>query len=242
MKKYQEEFRIRYSDCDRFGKLKLRAVFDYAQEIAGNHATLLGCGDQLREHRSLAWILSRMRVRMLEWPKSETQVHVETWPSGFNRLFATREFRFRTGKEQRVFAEGTSYWLLFNLETQRLAITQKEMEGLNLDTDDAERIFLNLDKLKGEEAAPVVTEFQVYEHQIDINRHLNNAEYAAFLQDALGYGCYPSELQINFQKEVPPQSKISICGHKDAESFSFSGFVGEEEVFLAEGTLFRPSC
>lgn len=237
MQKYQEDFRIRYSDCDRYGKLKLRAVFDYAQEIAGNHATLLGCGDQLREQRQLAWILSRMRVRMLEWPKSETQVHVETWPSGFNRLFATREFRFRTGKDARVFAEGTSYWLLLNLQTQRLAITQREMEGLDLDTDDAERIFSDLDKLKGEKNAPLIGEFQVYEHQIDINHHLNNAEYAAFLQDALGCGCYPSELQINFQKAIPPQSTISIRGSKTAESFSFAGFVGDDEAFLASGTL-----
>ena len=102
MKLHQEEFRIRYSDCDRYSRLKLHAIFDYEQEIAGNHATLLGFGDQFREERRLAWILSRMKLRIREYPTSETKVTVATWSSGYNRAFATREFRFMTGAENRA--------------------------------------------------------------------------------------------------------------------------------------------
>ena len=235
MKLHLEEFRIRYSDCDRYGRLKLHTVFDYAQEIAGNHATLLGFGDQFREERRLAWILSRMKLRIREYPTSETKVTVATWASGYNRAFATREFRFMTGAENRVFAEGTSYWLLLGIETGRLAIASREMSEIPLDYADAEHIFPELGKLPGCPDAPVIGEFNIYEHQIDVNCHLNNTEYASLVQDALGPGVYPAELQINYQRAVPPQSKLLIRGTSDEHSFSLAGYLDDAESFTVTG-------
>ena len=235
MKPYQEEFRIRYSDCDRFSRLKLHAIFDYAQEIAGNNATYLGFGDQFRDERHLAWILSRMKLRILEYPTAEKLVTVQTWPSGFNRAFATREFRFMTGPEKRVFAEGTSYWLLLNLQSGRLAIAPREMADFPLDYSDTEHIFTDLDKLAGDPNAPLLAEFNIYEHQIDFNCHLNNTEYASLIQDALGVGAYPTLLQINYQREVPPQSKLLVRGTKDEHSFSLAGYLEDTEAFSVVG-------
>ena len=235
MNTYQESFRIRYSDCDRYGKLKLQAVFDYAQEIAGNHAQRLGFGDQLRKERNLAWVLSRMKLRIREYPKSETQVKVTTWSSGYNRVFATRELRFTTGAEDRVFAEATSCWLLVNMETSRVAIPQRELAAFHLDEQGIERIFTDLDKLQGNPDAPVMGSFSIYEHQIDINSHLNNTEYASILQDAIGFGCYPTELQINYQKEIPPSSTVVVRGTREAGRFSLTGYLDGEESFNVIG-------
>ena len=235
MKLYQEQFRIRYSDCDRLGRLKLHSVLDYGQEIGGIHATRLGFGDQMREQHHLAWVLSRVKIKMYEYPKSETTVKVTTWPSGFNRAFATRECRFTTGTTDRVFAESTSFWLLVNMNTQKLTIAQRELADFNLDEPDAEHIFDNVDKLNGNPDAPIIGSFQIYEHQIDVNCHLNNTEYASLVQDTLGVGCYPTELQINYQKEIPPQSTVAIRGQRDESSFSMTGYVDGVESFNAIG-------
>ena len=92
MNTYTEPFRIRYSEGDRHGRLKLRTFFDYAQEVAGNHATALGCGLEALLARRQAWVLSRIRVRFRQYPSIGETVTMKTWPSGFAPLFARREF------------------------------------------------------------------------------------------------------------------------------------------------------
>ena len=198
---------------------------------------LTACSASASEEGSLIDRLLASLLPQTEYPKSETNVKVTTWPSGFNRAFASRECRFTTGTTDRVFAELTSYWLVVNMETRKIAIAQRELADFNLDEQNAEHIFDDVDKLNGTPDAPVMGEFQIYEHQIDVNCHLNNTEYASLVQDALGVGCYPTELQINYQKEIPPQSTVVIRGNRDNASFSMTGYVDGIESFNAVGKL-----
>ena len=36
---HTEEFALRYSECDRNGRMKLKTFFDFAQDVAGVHAS-----------------------------------------------------------------------------------------------------------------------------------------------------------------------------------------------------------
>ena len=235
MNTYQETFRVRYSEGDRHGCLKLRTFFDYAQEVAGNHATALGCGLEALLAHHQAWVLSRIRVRFHQYPSIGSTVTLKTWPSGFDHLFARREFEL-TGADGTVLAEATSLWLFLDTAQLRILNAANEIGELMPDNSALPVYFTELGKL----AVPAegqTAEFAIRETQIDLNGHLNNAEYAAFIQDALGAGCYPSELQVNYQKSVPPGSLLNVIFAREGQRFHIAGRVGDTVAFAAHGIL-----
>ena len=235
MNTYQETFRIRYSEGDRRGRLKLRAFFDYAQEVAGTHATALGCGLEALLARKQAWVLSRIRVRFHAYPSIGNAVTLKTWPSGFDHLFARREFELHAA-DGSLLVEATSFWLFLDTENLRILNAVKEIGELMPDNSGLPVHFTELGKL----AAPAEgesIEFPVRETQIDLNGHLNNAEYAGILQDVLGEGCYPHELQVNYQKSVPPGSRLAISCVRHGQDFQIAGRVEDTVAFAAGGTL-----
>ncbi|MBQ9367405.1 MAG: hypothetical protein IJT83_06450 [Victivallales bacterium] len=118
MNTYTQSFSIRYSELNRNGLLKDEAFFDIFQEVASRHAEQLGCG--FGTMGSLTWVLSKIRIQVLRTPGKGSTVTVKTWPSGFNRLYATREGLFADGDGE--LARVTSYWLLIDLKTLRPSV------------------------------------------------------------------------------------------------------------------------
>ncbi len=234
MNTYQETFRVRYSEGDRHGRLKLRTFFDYAQEVAGSHATALGCGLEALLARRQAWVLSRIRVRFHQYPSIGELVTMKTWPSGFDHLFARREFEL-VNADGALLVEATSFWLFLDTEHMRILNAVKEIGELMPDNSALPVHFAEVGKLATPTAGDLA-EFPIRETQIDLNGHLNNAEYAAFIQDMLGEGSRPAELQVNYQKSVPPQSRLAVTCERDGQNFQIAGRVGDTVAFAAAGS------
>ncbi len=239
MDTYSETYIVRYSEVDRFGFLKLRTLFDYAQQVAGVHAGKLQLATaQLQQHH-MTWMLARMRLRISDYPVACEEVHVRTWPSGLDRLFATREYEF-SRPDGAVFAYASSCWLIFDTEKMRILPAGRVLEGTGLAEQDpgVPRFFTGLDKLPiPQEEMPLLRECTVGETQIDVNHHVNNAVYADYLQDAFGPGCRPWEFQINYQKGIPPESRVQLRGrHEASGEFQLVGHVDGAAAFEIAGT------
>lgn len=235
-----QEFLLRFSESDRFGRMKLRTFFDYAQEIAGVHAALLGVGTEALRASKQAWFLSRVHMKINAYPVVGDRVEVLTYPCGFERLFARREFQMSVAGKG-VMATATTDWLLMDIEAMRILPAPRLLASIMPDNSDLPISFPELGKLQApdEENAQKITEFPIRGTMIDINAHMNNAEYAGILQDVLGMGVYPREFQLNYQKGVPPESRLVVAETRDAEgNFACAGRVDGAVAFEAAGTLF----
>ena len=115
---HRETFRVRCRETDRNGLLKLSSWFDFLQEAAANHAARLGVGLEALSERGLLWVLSRLHLSICRYPAIGEPVTVETWPNGFRRLFAHRQFRL-TGEDGGELAVASSAWLLLSAEKLR---------------------------------------------------------------------------------------------------------------------------
>ena len=233
---FEEQFDLRFSECDRHGRMKLKTLFDYAQEAGGAHATALGVGAAALRQKQQAWFLSRMRVRFSAYPVIGEKVTVTTWPSGFDRLFSLRDYRFSTA-DKGEFAVATSDWLLMDTAAMRILPVAKLLAGLLPENLDRPPVFPSLGKL------PVAPEDghgalrKITATQIDINGHLNNTEYAGIVQDALGMGVYPEEFQLNYQKGVPPETLLCVDGSHDGKNFVLTGRMEGAVAFEAAGSI-----
>ncbi len=244
---WRQRFSPRHSEVDRHGRVKLRSVFDYLQEAAALHAENLGCGMRFLLENNKMWVLSRLHVRLERPLLLSEELTVETYPLGFNKLFAVREFYISDSAGAEVL-RGTSLWLLLAADTLRplrpeasLAVPLPYNSGLA-------EFFPEPGKLvPPDEVGPAApaAEFEVTDARIDLNDHLNNAEYAAMVHDALAVrlGGSPSvrEIQVNFIAASRLGEKITVSAAVLPDGgFFAAGFAPDGQAkFHAAGTLFQ---
>ncbi len=235
------EYLVRHSEADRAGKLKLRAIADYFQEGAAQHAEKLGCGLEYLKQTGKFWVLSRLRIRFFRRPGIGEKLTLLTYPRGAEQgLFARREYRLHDAKGEDI-AHASSYWLLLSLPRLRPERMASLQETLPNNSEKA-IAFESLERAPLP-AAPVELGTRiVYESGIDVNAHLNNAAYFDFAADAL-QSLAPerevAEIQINFLRALAKDDAIRLEGESSAEAFNIAGILPSETSFQVFG-LFRP--
>jgi medium-chain acyl-[acyl-carrier-protein] hydrolase len=166
---------------DAFGTLALPALAGYLQEIAGQHATALGCGIEVLQARGLTWVLARQRVEVPTPVRLGDELEIETWPSGVERLLVSREFTVRRGGEQ--VARATTAWLVLDVAARRPV-----RPDAVLDPSLRPRL-TSLAPLALRLAAPAPSaaerRFDVRYADIDLNRHVNNTSYVAWALECI---------------------------------------------------------
>lgn len=111
-------FPVHSYEVDAFGTLVAPAVSGYLQEVAGRHAALLGVGLDVLRARGLTWVLARQRLELPAPVSLGDTLAVETWPSGLERLAATREFLARRGDGAEA-VRATTVWYVLDLATRK---------------------------------------------------------------------------------------------------------------------------
>lgn len=217
---WEETFAIRHTEVTRDGAVRIDTIFDYMQEAAANHAANLGCGLAALEERGMMWVLSRLKLAVRRTPHLGECVTVSTWPSGIEKLFATREFVLRCGEE--TVAEGSSCWLLLDRGKMRPLRVMESLPERLPDNSRRLRIFSGLDKLPRRPCQDPVT-VEIHESMIDVNRHMNNARYITQLFDWLSLRLFHApeihEIQANFLIGTAPGSSLTISGDLSGDTW-----------------------
>ena len=180
---WTEQYRVRHTEVTREGFLRADVFFDYMQEAAANHAKHIGVGLEALNSVGLMWVLSRLKLQVLHTPLLGETVSVTTWPSGIERLFATREFILKNEKEE-IVARASSCWILLDQARMHPRKVLETLPAKLPDNSARERNFTNLDKLT---RLPVSnpSRMRIPESMIDVNRHMNNARYVTGVFDWL---------------------------------------------------------
>jgi medium-chain acyl-[acyl-carrier-protein] hydrolase len=180
---WTDEVRVRSYDVTPQGTASVLALADYFQEAAGRHAAELGVSmqDLLAENR--AWVLAHFRMEIDRLPAWNEEITIETWPSGLERLFATREVVFRD-EEGKDLARGTSSWLVIDTERRRPV---RPPDGLyDIETPDRPApLDTDLDDLPAPGRIDCERDFTVRYHDLDLNRHVNNVRYLEWALETL---------------------------------------------------------
>lgn len=234
----KERILIRHHNVDAEGRLKVAGLCDFFQDAAARHADKIGVGLRFLAGHSMAWVLSRLRVEVLRYPEVDEEVEVMTYPSGFQRLFAMREFAV-TDLSGAPVARATSAWLLLERENFRPC---RASDVISISDDSVisklPRHFPLPGKLREPDGMPPAArlECRVLPSEIDLNRHFNNAMYAARMSDVLD-GASPSEFQLNFQRSVAVGETVEYLAWRDGGNFTVSGRVAGDECFMASGVF-----
>lgn len=199
---FRELFRIRASEMGPDARLRLPALFDLFQEVAGSNAEALGWGSEVLLARGQTWILSRLALRLRELPRWREEIAVETWPSGVHRLWALREFRVLSADGSEL-ARATSGWILLSVASRRPL--RQAAEVAEIGKVSPPRVIADtFEQLPYPEggATPSGT-FRVTRYDLDLNEHANNVAILRALLTALPNApAPPLGFEVDFRGEA----------------------------------------
>jgi acyl-ACP thioesterase len=171
-------FPVHTYEVDAFGALEVPALSGYLQEVAGLHAEELGAGIETLRAKGLTWVLARQRIELPLPVTLGDTLEIETWPSGVERLAATREFLVRRGDAEA--GRATTQWLMLDLATRR-PVRPGEVLDARFRREPLPPVApLAEGKLPLPAAWEVEKRFHVRYADIDANLHVTNASYVTW--------------------------------------------------------------
>lgn len=229
---------VRHHQTDMYGRCKVASMCDFFQDIAARHAEKIGVGLTFLHEQSLAWVLSRLHVEIFRYPVLDERIEVVTYPSGFERLFAIRQFAVRD-QEGNEIARASSAWLLIDAVRFRPLRAVSELGGDgDCPNPDLPRYF----QVSGKLPAEAPEEFEVtgklstavLPSEIDLNKHMNNAVYIARMSDVLG-GMQPQEFDVAFLRSMTAAETAEYTAWQKDGEFFVQGRSGDDICFAARG-------
>jgi acyl-ACP thioesterase len=180
------------------------------QDIAWEHADILGFGyDKLKTDQHF-WVLSRLLVKITRRPVWGEDFTLETWSRGADRFFGYRDFYFIDTAGNNII-EATTSWLVLDLKSKRI-VNLTEFENFPVYK---ESVFgTNAGKVQAPKSDDNLNFTPVLFNEIDINQHFNTGRYIERIIDSYDFGFHEKydlvEFEINFLKEGLPTDRLAV--------------------------------
>jgi len=200
------------------------------QEVASVHARQLNFGSDRLDEINCYWVLSNLRIEVRKLPRWNEAVHLQTWPSGHNRILATREFQGLDESQTELF-RAASQWMILDKKSNR----PKNLVRLEIDLLNAGPKVLDAEpaRLEPQTLYTHRESIRVPYSALDLNGHVNNTEYVRWALDSLHQNFdLPAEihsLQISYLAEAfendtldlqlaQMDSRCFVLGRKDDDN------------------------
>ena len=225
-------------DCDFTGCWKSTEILVTMQELAMTHSRLLGVGYEHLRPQGLAFALTRTELHMQRHPRMGETVVCRTWAAPGMKWMFPRYFLFETENGEQLGYAGT-IWVLLDLKERKMVSPSA------LTTEIAVSLQKVPVRMPGKAAvpaadAPVHTYHPGYS-EIDINGHVNNTRYAAWMCDALGTEVFSQKrirkLIVNYSHEILPEHSVELRWECDGARFCMSGDHEGVNHFTLSGEL-----
>lgn len=197
---YTCQSRIRYSETDETGHLRLQSLLDYFQDCSTFHSEDIGLGLEYCKEHHVVWVMSSWQIVVERYPAMGENVTIGTLPYDFKGFVGYRNF-LMTDAEGKKLAYANTIWSLLNIETGKPTVPDENMrKGYRLepklDMEYAPR------KIKVPENCIVGEAVQIKKHHLDTNHHVNNGQFIRIAIDALGQDYQVAQLRAEYKKQV----------------------------------------
>ena len=186
-------------------QLNLVSLFNFLQESAWSHASKNAFGFDDLLNQGFFWALTRVKFTINKYPKWGDNLRIETWSKEPDPLIAYRDFEIFNETNEKLLA-ATTAWLIVDIKSrrpQRMAPFKDKFPHLHT------RYAINehpgkLPELPNENLT-TSTKREICLSDMDMNGHVNNANYVRWVIDTFSFDFIKShsvtEMEINFLHE-----------------------------------------
>ncbi len=233
---YKAEHVLYDSNFDASGRVNPHKIAEFLQDAAGEHANLLGFGWDILDKTGCLWVLSKLRLRFFRPVTREVKSFtLYTWPLKPARFFAERCFSAVSG-EQQLFA-ADSVWLVIDRDSRKIVSSERLAAIYDCDFDDAHCDVENkFERIRRDGDYAFAYSLEVRRSDLDVNGHVNNANYINYAANVLRPEERIEEMEIVYQKELRLGDKADIYVKRQGNRVYVAG-EREETCFTALLTL-----
>ena len=191
-----------HADLD--SKLAIPSILVFFQEIAWEHARLMGFGFNDLKLQNSFWVLSRMHIEIEKLPKWTDIVNLTTWPSSIEGPFALRDFVF-TNKHGETLIKATSSWLIVDATSRRPKRPDTYKSTMPIYTD-IRATQTNAPKIIASQGQVIAeNHHKVGICDLDVNGHINNVKYTEWALNLMPQAEYKEKpiccIDVNYLAE-----------------------------------------
>lgn len=206
---YAKQYQVKYYEMDFNRVLKPSALMNFLQDMATENAEILGFGPSFVFPKNYAWFLIKYHMEFDNYPCELDDLVIKTEARGISKILAHRDFEICTTNNKRL-GRIASNWMMIDLGNKSILPLSKVVDFMpafeKRETD------LQYEKLKSPETIDSEKVFEIRFDDIDVNQHVNNANYIVWAFEALPYEFKAEHriktLDIVYKKEIAYGHKI----------------------------------
>lgn len=193
--------RVRFSETDPNGDLKMESLIDYFQDCSTFQSEDLGVGVEYLQKDHLAWLVNYWQIDILQLPHLGDSIVAGTSPYEIRGFMGLRNFMLETGDGKRL-VNANSVWSLIDMDrglpvraSERIVRAYELFPKFDMEYLPRK---IRVPKEGGEEKEPI----RITEEFLDSNHHVNNGQYVRL---AMAYGTESAQiarLRVEYKKQA----------------------------------------
>ena len=203
MKEFSKTYYLAAGECNPQGELPLTLLMTRIIEVATLHANSWGVGYERLIRDNQVWVLSRVAIEMMEYPKVNTNYMLTTWIEDYNRHFSQRNMRI-DDENGKPLGYVRTIWMVIDMNT-RASVDIEKLGYIRENVSDIPCPIEPQSRLRPIDQGHAV-DYTFGYMDCDFNRHVNTVRYLSHLMNLFDMGYYDSyfihRMEISFIKET----------------------------------------
>lgn len=213
------KYPLKYYEMDLNMILKPSALLNFLQDVATVNAEKLGFGYSFTYPKNYGWFLIKYHMEFDEYPEKLDEILIKTEARGLSKIMAYRDFEIWTSDNKKRLGRAASNWVMIDLHTKNILPLSKIIDFMP--TFQKRETDLEFGKTKVPEKVKFEKIFEIRFDDLDVNQHVNNANYIVWAFETLPYefrGKHKLKtLDINYKKEIAFGHKVLAQTEFDEE-------------------------
>lgn len=232
---YQKEITVNQFECDFQNRMKLSSILRQVEQVSMDNCTAIGVDAAMYERTHTAFLLGKLTMEIYDTVTVGDRILLDTSAALPIRAVYHRYTSLSRGGTEVVGVD--TRWMLVNTQTRRILRHPPEEFQLPFLEKPAKELDFTLQKMTS--GRPVETVKAEYS-RVDINGHLNNAEYADIILNALPEEALREKsvrkLTIYYHNELPMGGEMRLLREETETGFLFQGIrVSDEKPCFEAG-------
>ena len=231
-----EKYKVRNHEIEASQEMTIPSILLVMQDASMINAEQLKLTIWDMAERNVSWVLLRKKLTIFNLPKRGDRIKVLTYPAGFDRVFAYRDFKLFSESngdgEDQLLAQASSTWTLMNMTSRKMERIPESFYQFSPD-DTTQCLTTPPNKIPGISQIHLSKSHEVVHYDLDWNGHMNNVILTKlFLQSMppswlgktnleeytihIKSECLLDEkLNVNFQEVSSTETRHQILGESD---------------------------
>lgn len=206
---FENKYPLTWYEVDYQKILKPSALLNHLQDIATKSADKVGVGLSFTEPRHYAWFLLKYHLEFEDYPQNLDKITLKTEARGISRLFAIRDFEIWSEDKSKFLGRASTQWAMINLNDKSFVKIGEQGIFPPFEKREDDLSFPKVNQLDSYDSEKV---FDVRYDDIDVNQHVNNANYIVWAFEALPLefrkNHKPKTIDLVYKKDISYGNKV----------------------------------